>query len=314
MTFTPLRLVFMGTPDFALPTFQAILNSRHAVLAAVTQPDRPRGRGKKVTPAPVKAEALARGIPVLQPSQPKQADIIENLRTLQPDIMVVAAFGQLISREVLAIPSLGSLNVHASLLPRYRGAAPINWAIMQGDDLSGVTIMWLTYKLDAGEIFLQEAIPLSLDETAGTLGPRLASMGARLLVEALDKVSQSKIIKKPQPAEGITWAPLLTKDIRRLDFSKPAVEIGRWVRGLDPQPGAYTFYQGKILKVFRPRPGRDEGALPLPGTVLQVSGKGVEIACGQGTIWLAELQLAGHKRMSAQAFARGHALENLRLG
>lgn len=311
---TGLRLVFFGTPAFGLASFLAVLEAGYPILAAVTQPDKPRGRGQKVSPSPVKAEALRRGIPVLEPREPGQADILAPLRQLQPDLFLVAAFGQFMSRELLAIPRLGSLNVHASLLPRHRGAAPINWAIIRGDQVTGVTIMWVEYKFDTGPIFLQETEPISDDDTAGTLEERLARKGGRLLVEALRAIERGEIIKRPQPEEGVTWAPALSKEIRQLDFSRPALELQRLIRGLDPKPAAYTLYEGKILKVFRPRLGRTAAVSQAPGTVLQVTEAGAEVACGDGTIWLQELQLAGGKRQSAAAFARGHRLAGIRLG
>ncbi len=264
-----LRLVFMGTPAFGLASLQAVLEAGFPILAVVTQPDKPRGRGQRVTPSPVKAEALKRGIPVLEPHQPQQADILEPLRQLRPDLILVAAFGQFLSRELLAIPRLGSLNVHASLLPRHRGAAPVNWAIIQGDEITGVTIMWVEYKFDTGPIFLQEPEPISEDDTAGTLGARLAAKGGHLLVAALRAIERGEIIRRPQPEAGITWAPALTKEIRRLDFTRSRIELQRLIRGLDPKPGAFTYYDGRILKVFRPRLGAHQAVPFPPGTVLQ---------------------------------------------
>lgn len=309
-----LRLVFMGTPAFALTSLRLILDSGFEVAGVVTQPDRRQGRGQRLVFSPVKTEALARGVPVWQPRRRGQVDILDDLRRLQPDLLVVVAFGQMLSQEVLDIPRLGVLNVHASLLPRYRGAAPINWAIINGDDATGITIMWLTLEMDAGDIFLQESEPIFDDDTAGSLGGRLADKGARLLVQALNAVREGQIIRIPQPAQGITFAPPLTKDLPRLDFSRPARELERLIRGLDPKPGAYTLYQGSVLKVFRPTLGPDLPNLPPPGTVMQVSAQGALIACGQGSLWLQELQLAGRKRLSALEFARGMHLGGQRLG
>jgi methionyl-tRNA formyltransferase len=310
----PLRLIFMGTPNFALPSFKAVLASGFEVVAAITQPDRRQGRGQRLSFSPVKTEAIARGVPVLQPHLKGQTDIVDELRQLQPDLILVVAFGQMLSQQVLDIPALGVLNVHASLLPNYRGAAPINWAIINGDALTGVTIMWLALQMDAGDIFLQEAEPILTDDTAGTLGPRLADKGAHLLVEALHAVRDGHLIRTPQPSQGITFAPALTKEMQRLDFSRPAVELHRLIRGLDPKPGAFTYCQDNVLKVFRPGLGVRLPHLPPPGTVLQVTGEGVEVACGDGSLWLLELQLAGRKRLSALEFDRGHKLINLRLG
>jgi methionyl-tRNA formyltransferase len=309
-----LRLVFMGTPAFAEPSLKAVLDNGFELTAVVTQPDRPRGRGQRLAFSPVKSEAVARGLPVWQPRLKGQADIVDELRRLQPDLILVVAFGQMLSQEVLDIPSLGVLNVHASLLPKYRGAAPINWAIINGDTETGITIMWLTLEMDAGDIFLQKSEAIRADDTAGTLGARLADTGASLLVEALQAVEKDNIIRKPQPTQGITFAPALTKELPRLDFSRPAAHLHCLIRGLDPKPGAFTLYQDKILKVFRPQIGSRRPHLPPPGTVLQVSPAGVEVACGDGTLWLQELQLAGRKRLPALEFARGQKLNNLRLG
>jgi methionyl-tRNA formyltransferase len=310
----PLRLVFMGTPAFAVPSLKAVLEGGFEMSAVVTQPDRRQGRGQQLALSPVKSEALARSLPVWQPQRRGQVDIIDELRRLQPDLILVVAFGQMLSQEVLDIPTLGVLNVHASLLPRYRGAAPINWAIINGDAATGITIMWLTLAMDAGDIFLQESEPIQADDTAGTLGDRLADLGARLLVQALHAARDGQIIRKPQPSEGVTFAPALTKELPRLDFSQPAARLHCLIRGLDPKPGAFTLYQDKVLKVFRPQLGSRRPHLPPPGTVLQVGPAGVEVACGDGTLWLQELQLAGRKRLPALEFARGQTLNNLRLG
>ncbi len=310
----PLRLIFMGTPAFATPSLKAVMAGGFTLAAVVTQPDRRQGRGQRLAFPPVKVDALAHGIPVWQPRLKGQADIVEELRRLQPDLILVVAFGQMLSQEVLDIPRLGVLNVHASLLPAYRGAAPINWAIINGDAATGITIMWLTLKMDAGDIFLQETEPIQANDTAGTLGARLADKGARLLVKALQAVQNGQIVRKPQPSQGITFAPALTKEMQRLDFSQPAAQLHRLIRGLDPKPGAFTLYQEKVLKVFQPQLGSRRPHLPPPGTVLQVGAAGVEVACGDGTLWLQELQLAGRKRLPALEFARGRQLGNLRLG
>lgn len=310
----PLRLVFMGTPAFALPSFRVVLESGWEVAAVVTQPDRPRGRGQQVSFPPVKTEALAHGLPVWQPRLKGQADIVEPLRQLRPDLIVVVAFGQLLSQAILDIPTLGALNVHASLLPRYRGAAPINWAIINGDDLTGITLMWLTLQMDSGDMLLQEAEPILEDDTAGSLGERLAAKGAGLLARVLPDLQRGHQTRTPQPKEGVTFAPVLTKNLQRLDFSRPAVQLHRLIRGLDPKPGAFTYYQDKVLKVFRPRLAMPLSSAPTPGTVLEVSDDGALVACGDRGLWLQELQLAGRKRLSAREFARGQRLIGQRLG
>lgn len=309
-----LRLVFMGTPEFAVPSLRAVVQAGFEVAAVVSQPDRPRGRGQKVTFPAVKSAALELGLPVLQPHRKGQADILQELQALQPDLILVVAFGQMLSQAVLDIPRLGVLNVHASLLPLYRGAAPIQWAILNGDVVTGVTIMWLALEMDAGDIFLQEEQPIRPDDTAGSLAARLAVQGAALLVQSLQEIAAGRLVRRPQLSQEVTFAPMITKEMQQLDFAQPAVQLHRLIRALDPNPGAYTFYQGKVLKVFRPSLGATgRPALP-PGTVLQVTAAGAEVACGDGTLWLQELQLAGRRRLGAQEFARGQQLANQRLG
>lgn len=304
----------MGTPEFAVPSLRAVAAAGYDIAAVVSQPDRPRGRGQKVTYPAVKTTALDLGLPVLQPRRKGQADIVADLQELRPDLILVAAFGQMLSQAVLDIPRLGVLNVHASLLPRYRGAAPIQWAILNGDEVTGVTIMWLTLEMDAGDIFLQEEQPIRPDDTAGTLAARLARQGAQLLVTALRQIEAGQSVRIPQPASGITFAPMISKAMSRLDFSQPALSLQRLIRALDPQPGAYTYYQGQVLKVFRPAMGSSLPPAVPPGTVLQVTEAGVEIACGDGSLWIQELQLAGRRRLRALEFARGQKLLQQRLG
>ncbi len=309
-----LRLIFMGTPEFAVPSLRAVVEAGFEVLAVVSQPDRPRGRGQKVSPPPVKTAAMAWDLPVWQPGLKGQADILTDLQALQPDLLVVVAFGQMLSQAVLDIPRIGVLNVHASLLPRYRGAAPIQWALINGDAVTGVTIMWLTLEMDAGDIFLQEEQPIRPEDTAGTLAARLADQGARLLVQSLREIAAGRPQRRPQPLAGVTYAPMITKALQRLDFSQPAVRLHRLIRALDPNPGAQTVYQGRVLKLFQPALGV-AGPPPLPpGTVCQVTAAGAEIACGDGTLWVKELQLAGRRRLTAQEFARGHQLVHQQLG
>jgi len=310
----PWRLIFMGTPEFARPSLEALREAGHDILAVVTQPDRRQGRGQKFASPLIKEVALAANLPVLQPPNLRHPEVIKTLAELQPELLVVVAFGQLLPAAVLAIPSVGALNVHASLLPRHRGAAPINWAVLQGDKVTGVSIMWLDTGLDTGPIFLSEAVEISAEDTAGTLAARLAPLGARLLLQALDKLRQGEIVRQPQPTEGVSWAPPLTREMQHLDFNRPAPEVARWVRALDPRPGAFTYYQGKKLKVFQARLSQAQGKFAVPGLVLQVTSQGAEVACGQGSIWMPEVQLAGSKRMSAQDFGRGHPLAQQRLG
>jgi methionyl-tRNA formyltransferase len=298
----------MGTPQFALPSLEAILAAGEEVAAVVTQPDRPRGRGQVVTFSPVKELAQAWNLPVLQPHRLKDPELIRRLRELEPELLIVVAYGRILTPEMLDLPSVGSLNVHASLLPRYRGAAPINWALIRGDKMTGVTVQWLRPELDAGPIFLQEQVPISPADNYGTLYTRLAERGATLLAHSLDLLRRGEIIKRPQDAAEVTLAPPITREMRRLHWELTAPEVAGWIRGLDPKPGAYGLWRGQVLKVFGALVKKRQGRLAAPGTVLGVTPQGLEIACAQGSIAVQELQLAGHKRLSAAEFLRGHAL------
>jgi methionyl-tRNA formyltransferase len=228
--------------------------------------------------------------------------------------MVVTAYGRILTHEMLALPTVGCLNVHASLLPKYRGAAPINWALIRGERETGVTIMWMAYELDSGPIFLQDRVAIADDDNSGTLAVKLAERGATLLVEALELMRQGKAVKKPQPEEGITFAPPIDPEMHRLNWQQSAPEVCGWIRGLDPRPGAYTTFRGERLKLFGARVKTREGSPDPPGAVLALGPEGVEIACGQGSIIVQKLQLAGHKRLPADEFLRGHPLDKEVLG
>lgn len=304
----PWRLIFMGTPGFALPSLEALLNHGEEVLAVITQPDRPRGRGQVVSPSPVKELALSWNLPVLQPPRLQDPDLVDHLAQLAPDLMIVVAYGRILTPGLLVLPKVGCLNVHASLLPQYRGAAPISWALIRGARETGVTVQWMAQELDAGAIFLQERVPILEVDNFGSLYGKLAERGAALLVEALEKLRRGEAVKQPQSQEGITYAPPLTREMRRLNWQQPAREVAGWIRGLDPMPGAYALWQGKVLKLFGARVKRSEGKGVAPGTVLGPVNQGLEIACGQGSVLVRELQLAGHKRLTAPEFLRGNNL------
>ena len=304
----PWRLIFMGTPRFALPSLEALLASGEEVLAVVTQPDRPRGRGQQVSPSPVKELALTWNLPVLQPQRLKDAALVQELAAWQPELLIVVAYGRILTAEILTLPAVGALNVHASLLPRYRGAAPINWGLIRGDRETGVSIQWMEAELDAGSIFLQERVPIVEEDNAGSLSAKLAERGAALLVQALEKLRRGETVRKPQPREGVTYAPPITRELRRLHWPQSAPEVAGVIRGLDPTPGAYALWRGKVLKLFGGRVKKAAGNLAAPGTVLGLVNQGVEIACGQGSVLVQELQLAGHKRLRAPEFLRGHNL------
>ncbi len=304
----PWRLIFMGTPRFAVPSLEALLAAGEEVAAVVTQPDRPRGRGQVVTFAPVKELAVAWNLPVLQPHRLKDPAFSQRLTELAPELIIVVAYGRILPPELLALPTVGALNVHASLLPQYRGAAPINWALIKGDKVTGVSLQWLAPELDAGPIFLQQQVPINAEDNFGTLYGRLAEVGAALLVQALDMLRRGEAIKIPQNESEVTLAPPLTREMRRLHWNLAAPEVAGWIRALDPKPGAASQWRGRGLKVFGARVKKDEDKVAAPGTVLGLTPQGLEIACGNGSVTVAEVQLAGHKRLQAVDFLRGQPL------
>lgn len=305
----PWRIIFLGTPVFARPSLEALLEAGEEVAAVVTQPDRPRGRGQQVSPSPVKELATARGLPVLQPRRLKDPDLIRTLADLRPELMIVVAYGRILTHEILALPSLGFLNVHASLLPRYRGAAPINWALIRGETETGVTVQWVKYEVDTGDIFLQERIPILEEDNAGTLEVKLAQRGAALLVRALEMLRRGEAVRRTQVEEGVSYAPPITKEMRRINWQLPAPEVAGWIRGLDPRPGAQARWRGQVLKLFGARVLKAEGQMGPPGAVLGLHPQGgLEIACGRGCILVKELQLSGHRRLPAAEFIRGNPL------
>ncbi|HZE22089.1 MAG TPA: methionyl-tRNA formyltransferase, partial [Desulfobaccales bacterium] len=281
----------MGTPQFALPSLEAILAAGEEVAAVVTQPDRPRGRGQIVTPSPVKELALAWNLPVLQPQSLKDSEFFRRLEALEPELMIVVAYGRILNHEILALPSAGFLNVHASLLPRYRGPAPINWALIRGEKETGVTIQWVQHEVDSGPIFLQERVPIAPSDNYGILYTRLAERGSALLVQSLELLRQGEAIKQPQNQDQVTWAPAISKEMRHIRWGLSAPDVAGWIRGLDPRPGAYTLWKGRVLKLFGARLKRSDGSPAGPGTVLKLTPQGLEIACGHGSITVKELQL-----------------------
>ncbi len=296
-------VVFMGSAPFSLPTLKALVEEEE-VLAVVTQPDRPRGRGLKPSATPVKEWAKGRGIPVLQPED-LGGELVEELRHLRPEVVVVAAYGKILPKEVLKIPPLGCINVHPSLLPKYRGAAPVNWAIIRGERETGVTTFLMDEGMDSGPVLLQRRVEIHEDETAPELLARLADLGGELLLETIRRWRKGELVPQPQRDEEATYAPRLERSHGLIDWKRKAGEIKNLVRGLQPWPSAYTFLKGKLLKVFRARLG--DGSRGEPGEVVSLRG-GIEVACGEGSLVITELQLEGRRRMSAEEFLRGHPL------
>lgn len=309
-----MRIVFMGTPDFAVPTLETLLNSSHEVVGVVTQPDRSKGRSGKLQFSPVKETALAAEVPVFQPERIKDGSLLPTLRDLAPDAIVVVAFGQILPKEILELPRYGCLNVHASLLPKLRGAAPIQWSVINGDAESGVTIMQMDEGLDTGDMLLVRKYALEEKETGGSLFDKLAAMGGPMILEVLEQAEQGTLCPQPQ-GEEFTYAKMLTKETGRLDFTKPAVELERLIRGLNPWPSAFTMLGDKMLKlweadVISAEEQEEKGiAKGSCGAVVYVDKNTFWIQTGDGALSVASLQMAGKKRMETDAFLRGVTIE-----
>ena len=302
-----MKVVFMGTPDFAVPTLEKIIAAGHEVIGVVTQPDKAKGRGKKVVFPPVKEKALEHNLMVYQPRRAREPEFIEQMRALNPDVMVVVAFGQILPKDILDIPKYGCINVHASLLPKYRGAAPILWAVINGETFSGVTTMQMVIGLDTGDMLLKAEVPLADDETGGSLFDKLSTLGGELLIETLDKIEAGDIHpEKQDDSQAGEYARTLDKALGKVDFSMSAVSIERLIRGLNPWPSAYTYYNGKTMKLWKAEivPGTDA----TPGQIIFVDKQSFTVQTGEGGLRVMELQMEGKKRMDAGAFLRGCAL------
>lgn len=311
-----MRVVFMGTPDFAVGTLNALLQSRHQVVAVVTQPDKPKGRGKAMQFTPVKEVAVRAEIPVLQPKRVREPEVVEEIRQFHPDVIVVVAFGQLIPKAILDMPQYGCVNVHASLLPKYRGAAPIQWAVIDGEEKSGVTTMQMDEGLDTGDMLLTEEVVLDPQETGGSLFDKLSEVGAGLLLKTLDELEAGNVHPQKQPSESTTaYAAMLTKKMGEIDWTQSAVQIERLVRGLNPWPSAYTHLGQKTLKIWRAAVHPSMVQTKEPGTVILMDKKHFGVQTGDGMLEILELQLEGKKRMDADAFLRGYQVEDeIKLG
>jgi len=308
-----MKIIFMGTPDFSVGTLEALVEAGHEVVLAVTQPDKPKGRGKEMQFTPVKECALAHNIPVYQPKKIREPECIEELKKYQADVCVVVAFGQILPKEILEMTLYGCINVHASLLPKYRGAAPIQWAVINGEKVSGVTTMQMDEGLDTGDMISKIVVPIAKDETGGTLFDKLAEAGAKLLVETLPHIFDGTAVYEKQPEESPTpYAGMITKQMGLINFGKSAAELERLVRGLNPWPSAFPFWNGKTLKVWESFVVKSEEAgteKPEPGTVVKTDKKGIYVACGEDVLVLSQVQLEGKKRMDADAFLRGCHIE-----
>ena len=306
-----MRILFMGTPEFSVPALECIYRSGHELAGVVTQPDKPRGRSGTLQPTPVKEKALEWGLPVYQPRRVRAEEFLQTVRTLAPEVIVVIAFGQILPQALLDIPRYGCINIHASLLPRYRGAAPIQWAVLDGEKETGVTIMQMDAGLDTGDMLKKTVVPIAPDETGGSLHDKLALLGGPLLLEVLKEIEAGTACPVAQAGESC-YASMLDKAMGDIDWSRSAAEIERLVRGLNPWPSAYTGWKGKALKLWKAEavapPAGAQAPEAAPGTVLSLSG-GILVQAGEGALRIRELQLEGKKRMDTDTFLRGAHME-----
>jgi methionyl-tRNA formyltransferase len=303
----PWRIVFFGTPSFALPTLRGLLEGPDEVVGVITQPDREKGRGRRIVISPIKELALQHGLPVLQPEKVKEEAFQEALSGLQPDLLVVVAYGQILPNPVLNIPKYGAVNVHASLLPRYRGAAPIAWAILRGEEGTGVTTMVMDEGMDTGDILLQTEVPIGDEETCENLHDRLGSLGAQLLLKTLEKMKAGDIRAIPQDHSKATYAPPLKKENGHIDWRKGAAEIDRQVRAFNPWPGAFTKWGDRLLKIYRGEI-RERTPAGKPGAVVWVGSDFIEVEAGKDSYLIEEIQLEGRKKMTIREFLSGHSI------
>jgi methionyl-tRNA formyltransferase len=315
------NIIFMGTPEFAVPSLRLLLEEGYNVTTVVTQPDRPKGRKRVLTPPPVKVEAEKHGIPVLQPEKLRHPDSVEVLRQLKPDLIVTAAYGQILPKSVLELPQYGCINIHASLLPKYRGGAPIHHAILRGERVTGVTIMYMAEGLDTGDMISKVEVAIEDTDTTGTMFEKLSIAGAGLLKRTLPDLLAGSIQAVVQNEADAVYSPNIRRDDELIDWSRPSVELWNQVRGLNPFPGAYTLWNGEVMKVWactNPRADQPKsrlavqvgGVTPTPGTVLNSSEQGIEVMTGNGTLWLTEIQPSGKKAMPVSEFIRGVKIPN----
>lgn len=303
-----MRIVFMGTPDFAVPTLERLIESKHEIAAVVTQPDKPRGRGKAIQMTPVKELALKHGLPVYQPERAQNAEFVAALRELKPDVIVVIAFGQILSAELLSVPAYGCINIHASLLPKYRGASPIQWAVINGDKESGITTMMMAEGMDTGDILDTLRVNLDEKETGGSLFARLSLLGGELILGTLQKLEEGTLVRTPQVHEQASYVKKIPKTFGNIDWSMSAAAIERLIRGLNPWPSAYTHWDGRLLKIWEAGVP-DEDMPGEPGQILRAGGGVLQVKTGNGILDIKSLQPEGKKRMDTAAFLRGYPIE-----
>lgn len=304
-----MRILFMGTPDFSVPTLDALIASEHEVVAVVSQPDKPKGRGRQLQPTPVKARAIEAGIPVYQPVKARQEGFIDEMRALDVDLAVVIAFGQILTTEFLEMPKYGCMNVHASLLPKYRGAGPIQWSVIKGEEVTGVTTMYMDAGIDTGDMLLKEEVIIDSDETGGSLHDKLSVVGGPLMLKTIEALEKGTLVRIPQNDEASTHAPMLNKQMGNIKWSSPAVEIERLIRGLNPWPSAFTYLDGKMLKIWEAQVVELEDDHHMSGSVFDINKDGMVVKCQKNGLLIKSLQLQGKKRMAASDFLRGYNVE-----
>lgn len=300
-----MKIIFMGTPDFAAASLEALIASRHEIQAVVTQPDKPKGRKGELTPSPVKVIAKREGIKVYQPLKVRDEEFVKTLRAYNPDVMVVVAFGQIIPLSILKMPKFGCVNIHGSLLPKYRGAAPIQWAVLDGEKETGITTILMDEGIDTGDILLKKTIKIDTDETSGSLFDKLMALGAKTILETLDELEKGSLTPTKQGESPTAYAKMLTKAMGLIDFTRSAKELDCFVRGMNPWPSAYTLLAGRTLKLWKVRAVEGGGKA---GSVIDIDKESFTIACGEGAIEVLEVQLEGKKRMSAGDFLKGSTL------
>ncbi len=298
----------MGTPDFSVPTLQELIDSEHEVVAVVTKPDKPKGRGNKVVCTPIKEVAIAHHIDVYQPKKLREEDFMKTMEEINPDVMVVIAFGQILPKRILDIPKYGCINIHASLLPKYRGAGPIQWSIINGESETGITTMYMDAGIDTGDMIHKQEIKIEDTDTGGSLHDKLSVAGAKLLMKTLEEVQDNTAPREKQDDSLSNYAPMLEKSLGNIDWEKDATQIELLVRGLNPWPSAYTYLGSKILKIWSATV-IEEKLVGAPGEIVKITKEGFIIKCGQKSLLLNEIQLQGKKRMAAGAFLRGYDLE-----
>ncbi|AEY66076.1 methionyl-tRNA formyltransferase [Clostridium sp. BNL1100] len=304
-----MKIIFMGTPEFAVPSLEMLINEGYKVIAVVTQPDKPKGRGNKLAAPPVKEFALEHGITVLQPAKIKTPEFVEQIRELTPDLLITAAYGKIISKEMLDVPTLGCINVHGSLLPAYRGAAPIQWSIIHGEKVTGITTMFTDVGLDTGDMLLKKELEIGSDMTAGELHDAMAVLGAQVLKETLLELKKGTLVRKPQDDSLSSYAPIITKEVGLIDWNKTAQQVHNLVRGTSPWPGAYTFLNESKMRVWKTCISNLENNQNYcPGEIVKVDDKGLLVKCSDGYILISELQFDSSKRMKVSDYLRGHKI------